>query len=50
MSRVEAENLVMRYAKERDLPAVAPCVSNTYGPRSSFGRTDADSDAGGENR
>lgn len=32
-SRVEAENLVMRYAKERGLPAVAMCVSNTYGPR-----------------
>jgi dihydroflavonol-4-reductase len=33
LSRVEAENLVMRYAKERGLPAVALCVSNTYGPR-----------------
>jgi dihydroflavonol-4-reductase len=33
LSRVEAENLVMRYAKERGLPAVAMCVSNTYGPR-----------------
>jgi dihydroflavonol-4-reductase len=33
VSRVEAENLVMRYAKERGLPAVALCVSNTYGPR-----------------
>ncbi|MDT5017405.1 MAG: hypothetical protein QOD39_3565 [Mycobacterium sp.] len=33
VSRVEAENLVMRYAKEHDLPAVALCVSNTYGPR-----------------
>jgi nucleoside-diphosphate-sugar epimerase len=32
-SRVEAENLVLRYAKERGLPAVAMCVSNTYGPR-----------------
>jgi dihydroflavonol-4-reductase len=32
-SRVEAENLVMRYAKDRGLPAVAMCVSNTYGPR-----------------
>jgi dihydroflavonol-4-reductase len=31
-SRVEAENLVMRYAKERGLPAVAMCISNTYGP------------------
>jgi len=32
-SRVEAEKLVMRYADERGLPAVALCVSNTYGPR-----------------
>mgnify|MGYP003694614405 CR=1 FL=1 len=32
-SRVEAENLVMRCARERGLPAVALCVSNTYGPR-----------------
>jgi len=32
LSRVEAENLVMRYARERGLPAVALCVSNTYGP------------------
>ncbi|MBW8710556.1 MAG: NAD-dependent epimerase/dehydratase family protein [Mycobacterium sp.] len=32
-SRVEAENLVMRYARDRGLPAVAMCVSNTYGPR-----------------
>jgi dihydroflavonol-4-reductase len=32
-SRVEAENLVLRYAKERGLPAVALCVSNTFGPR-----------------
>jgi dihydroflavonol-4-reductase len=32
-SRVEAENLVMRYAKEQGLPAVAMCISNTYGPR-----------------
>ena len=31
-SRVEAENLVMSYAKDRGLPAVALCVSNTYGP------------------
>ena len=31
-SRVEAENLVLRYARERGLPAVALCVSNTYGP------------------
>ena len=31
-SRVEAENLVMRYATERGLPAVAMCISNTYGP------------------
>jgi dihydroflavonol-4-reductase len=31
-SRVQAEDLVLRYAKDRDLPAVAMCVSNTYGP------------------
>ena len=31
-SRVQAEDLVMRYASERGLPAVAMCVSNTYGP------------------
>lgn len=31
-SRVRAENLVLQYAKERGLPAVAMCVSNTYGP------------------
>jgi dihydroflavonol-4-reductase len=32
-SRVEAENLVIGYARERGLPAVAMCVANTYGPR-----------------
>lgn len=31
-SRVAAEDLVLRYARERDLPAVALCVANTYGP------------------
>ncbi|WP_029114654.1 NAD-dependent epimerase/dehydratase family protein [Mycobacterium sp. URHB0044] len=31
-SRVEAENLVLRYAAEQGLPAVAMCVGNTYGP------------------
>lgn len=31
-SRVAAENLVLRYARERGLPAVALCISNTYGP------------------
>jgi dihydroflavonol-4-reductase len=31
-SRVQAEHLVMQYASERGLPAVAMCVSNTYGP------------------
>lgn len=31
-SRVAAENLVLRYAAERGLPAVAMCVANTYGP------------------
>ena len=30
-SRVEAENLVLNYARNRGLPAVALCVSNTYG-------------------
>jgi dihydroflavonol-4-reductase len=32
-SRVEAEDMVLRYAAEHGLPAVALCVSNTYGPR-----------------
>ena len=32
-SRVDAENLVVRYAAEHGLPAVALCVANTYGPR-----------------
>lgn len=31
-SRRQAEALVLRYAKERGLPAVAMCVSNPYGP------------------
>lgn len=31
-SRVRAEQLVLRYHKDRRLPAVAMCVSNTYGP------------------
>ena len=31
-SRVDAENLVLQYARERGLPAVAMCVANTYGP------------------
>lgn len=31
-SRVAAENLVMRYAREKNLPAVALCISTTYGP------------------
>ncbi|MGI5218764.1 NAD-dependent epimerase/dehydratase family protein [Nocardia sp. CA-290969] len=30
-ARVEAEDLVLRYARERGLPAVAMCVANTYG-------------------
>ncbi|MEU1980806.1 NAD-dependent epimerase/dehydratase family protein [Nocardia sp. NPDC019395] len=30
-SRVRAEELVLRYARERGLPAVAMCVANTYG-------------------
>ncbi|WP_197380292.1 NAD-dependent epimerase/dehydratase family protein [Mycolicibacterium mengxianglii] len=32
-SRVAAENLVLRYAREKGLPAVALCISTTYGPR-----------------
>ena len=32
-SRVAAENLVLQYAREKDLPAVALCISTTYGPR-----------------
>lgn len=31
-SRVDAENLMLRYAAERGLPAVALCVANTYRP------------------
>lgn len=31
-SRVAAEDLVLRYSADRRLPAVAMCVSNTYGP------------------
>jgi nucleoside-diphosphate-sugar epimerase len=31
-SRVEAEQLVFQYVRERGLPAVALCVSNEYGP------------------
>jgi dihydroflavonol-4-reductase len=37
-SRVQAENLVLRYAKEDGLPAVAMCVSTTYGT-GDWGRT-----------
>ena len=37
-SRVEAENLVMRYMAEAGLPAVAMCVSTTYGS-GDWGRT-----------
>ena len=32
-SRVQAENLVLQYARERGLPAVAMCVATTYGAR-----------------
>jgi dihydroflavonol-4-reductase len=32
-SRRQAEDLVLEYARERGLPAVAMCVSNPYGPR-----------------
>lgn len=37
-SRVQAEDLVLRYARERGLPAVAMCVSTTYGS-GDWGRT-----------
>lgn len=37
-SRVQAENLVMGYARTRGLPAVAMCVSTTYGA-GDWGRT-----------
>ncbi|MGX9788996.1 NAD-dependent epimerase/dehydratase family protein [Mycobacterium sp. MMS18-G62] len=37
-SRVQAENLVLQYAKEHGLPAVAMCVSTTYGS-GDWGRT-----------
>src|SRR4051812_9732729 len=37
-SRVQAENLVLQYAKENGLPAVAMCVSTTYGS-GDWGRT-----------
>jgi dihydroflavonol-4-reductase len=30
-SRVEAENLVLRYCRERELPGIVMCVSTTYG-------------------
>ncbi|OBG74920.1 MULTISPECIES: NAD-dependent epimerase/dehydratase family protein [unclassified Mycobacterium] len=37
-SRVQAEDMVLRYAKEAGLPAVAMCVSTTYGS-GDWGRT-----------
>ena len=37
-SRVQAENIVLTYAKEHGLPAVAMCVSTTYGS-GDWGRT-----------
>jgi dihydroflavonol-4-reductase len=37
-SRVQAEDLVLRYAKDLGLPAVAMCVSTTYGS-GDWGRT-----------
>ncbi|WP_370331318.1 NAD-dependent epimerase/dehydratase family protein [Mycolicibacterium hippocampi] len=37
-SRVQAENLVLDYARHRGLPAVAMCVSTTYGG-ADWGRT-----------
>lgn len=37
-SRVQAEDMVLRYAREHGLPAVAMCVSTTYGA-GDWGRT-----------
>jgi dihydroflavonol-4-reductase len=37
-SRVQAENLVLQYAREAEVPAVAMCVSTTYGS-GDWGRT-----------
>ena len=37
-SRVQAEELVLRYAREHHLPAIAMCVSTTYGS-GDWGRT-----------
>ena len=37
-SRVQAENIVLKYAREHGLPAVAMCVSTTYGS-GDWGRT-----------
>jgi dihydroflavonol-4-reductase len=37
-SRFQAEELVLRYAREQGLPAIAMCVSTTYGGRD-WGRT-----------
>jgi dihydroflavonol-4-reductase len=37
-SRVQAENIVLKYATEQGLPAVAMCVSTTYGS-GDWGRT-----------
>ena len=37
-SRVQAEELVLRYVREHGLPAIAMCVSTTYGGRD-WGRT-----------
>ena len=31
-ARIEAENLVIRYSRDNGLPAVALCISTTYGP------------------
>lgn len=31
-SRVAAENMVLQYARDKGLPAVAMCISTTYGP------------------
>lgn len=32
LARLEAENQFLRYCREKDLPGVALCIANTYGP------------------
>lgn len=33
LARLEAENIFLRYCREKGLPGVALCVANTYGPQ-----------------